>query len=171
MYVLPVVELTALGFWNGDGQRDTLVASVYDAAGNLLGKVAAFKGTFAGFISDTAFARVVFDGNTGDGWNHLNGLQTAGQRVTGSVPEPVTAFLLLVGILIPRSSISRGARCKTWGVKCWNESRPPTCSPRFTSRPLRWPRDKESRPLSLVETLNVSVATGVCLFEALRQRR
>jgi len=98
LFVLPGYEITALGFWNGDGQRDTLVASVYDASNNLLGSVGAFKGTFAGFISDISIARVVFDGNTGDGWNHLDGLQT---NVSSniSVPEPATLGLFLLGVI------------------------------------------------------------------------
>ena len=97
LYVLPEYQVTALGFWNGDGQRDTLVASVYDASDNLLGSVGAYKGTFAGFISDVAIARVVFDGDTGDGWNHLDGLQTnVAARV--SIPAPTTLALFFLGI-------------------------------------------------------------------------
>jgi len=84
LYVLPGREITALGFWNGDGQRDTLVATAFDASGTVLGSVGAFKGTFAGFISDVAVAKVVFDGNTGDGWNHLDGLQT---NATSTKPQ------------------------------------------------------------------------------------
>ncbi|HHO56183.1 MAG TPA: PEP-CTERM sorting domain-containing protein [Trueperaceae bacterium] len=96
MYVLDGYEITALGFWNGDGQADTLTASIYDLSNNFLGTVGAFKGTFAGFVSDVAISRVVFDGNTGDGWNHLDGLQT---NVVKTVPEPETMFLLMIGLL------------------------------------------------------------------------
>jgi hypothetical protein len=91
LYALPGYQIAGLGFWNGDGQSDTLVATAYDNANNVLGSVGEFKGTFAGFISDTAISRVVFDGNTGDGWNHLDGLQTA------IAPEPVSSTLFLVG--------------------------------------------------------------------------
>lgn len=89
---LPGQSLFALGFWNGDGQRDTLVARAYAADGSLLGQVGSLTGTFAGFVSDRAVARVVFDGQTGDGWNHLDGLQT----VT-AVPEPPAAWLAALG--------------------------------------------------------------------------
>lgn len=93
--VLPGSQITALGFWNGDGQSATLVATAYDSSNNVLGSVGAFHGTFAGFVSDTLISRVVFDGNTGDGWNHLDGLQT---NVT-PVPVPAAFWLLLSGIV------------------------------------------------------------------------
>ena len=44
MYVLDGYEVTALGFGMGDGQADTLVASIYDGSNNFLGTVGAFKG-------------------------------------------------------------------------------------------------------------------------------
>jgi hypothetical protein len=95
LHVIPGYQISALGFWNGDGQSDTLVATVYDASDNILGSVGAFKDTFAGFISDVAISRVVFGGVTGDGWNHLDGLQT---NVTSAVPEPETYAMLLAGL-------------------------------------------------------------------------
>jgi len=94
--VLPGFEITALGFWNGDGQRDTLVATAYDASNNILGFVGSFKGTFAGFVSDIAISRVVFSGITGDGWNHLDGLQT---NAISSVPVPAAFWLFLSGLV------------------------------------------------------------------------
>ena len=96
LQVLPGYEITALGFWNGDGQSDTLVATAYDASNNILGSVGSFKGTFAGFISDVAISRVVFDGNTGDGWNHLDGLQT---NAASRVPVPAAFWLFLSGLV------------------------------------------------------------------------
>jgi hypothetical protein len=86
------LSLFALGYWNGDGQQDTLVARAYAADGSLLGQVGAYTGTFAGFVSDRAVARVVFGGRTGDGWNHLDALQTA-----TAVPELPTAWLVALG--------------------------------------------------------------------------
>jgi hypothetical protein len=83
--------LYALGFWNGDGQADTFVAYAYGASGELLGSVGAFKDSFGGFVSDVPVAEVRFDGNTGDGWNHLDGLQVNG------VPEPSALILLGIG--------------------------------------------------------------------------
>lgn len=89
----PGFTLRAMGFWNGDGQSDTLVAYAYDSSGGLLGSVGAFKGTFAGFVSDTPVAWVKFEGDTGDGWNHLDGLQV------NAVPEPQTHLMMVVGVL------------------------------------------------------------------------
>ena len=68
-------------------------ASAYDVNGVCLGEIGADKGRFAGFISDVAISRVVFDGNTGDGWNHLDGLQT-----NATVPIPGAVWLLSSGI-------------------------------------------------------------------------
>jgi len=93
--VMPGYQVTALGFWNGDGQSDTLMATVYDASDNVLGTVGAFKDTFAGFVSDVPIARVVFDGDTGDGWNHLDGLQTN----ANVVPVPAAVWLFVSGLL------------------------------------------------------------------------
>jgi hypothetical protein len=81
-----------MGFWNGDGQADTLVTFAYDTSGNLLGSVGAFTGTFAGFVSDTPIGWVRFEGDTGDGWNHLDGLQV------NAVPEPSSALLIAFGV-------------------------------------------------------------------------
>ena len=89
MFVLSGYNITAVGFWNGDGQADTLFASAYDANGVHLGDIL----VPAGFISDVAISRVVFDGNTGDGWNHLDGLQT-----NATVPIPGAVWLLSSGI-------------------------------------------------------------------------
>ena len=91
----PGLVLHAVGFWNGDGQADTYFARAYTADGQLIGSVGAFKDTFAGFITDLEVARVVFDGNTGDGWNHLDGLQTA----VATVAEPPVLQLFLSGSL------------------------------------------------------------------------
>jgi hypothetical protein len=98
LYVLPGYEITALGFWNGDGQAATLTAYVYDASDNLIGSVGAYHYNFAGFTSDTPISYVVFDGNTGDGWNHLDGLQT-NASFTGTVPAPATMLLFGVGLV------------------------------------------------------------------------
>ena len=87
-------DLRSMGFWNGDGQQDTLVAFAYDGSGALLGTAGAFSGGFAGFVSDVPIGWVRFDGNTGDGWNHLDGLQV------NSVPEPATLSLTLLGVAI-----------------------------------------------------------------------
>lgn len=89
------VFITALGFWNGDGQSDTLFATAYDASDNVVGTIGAFKDTFAGFTSNDGVVRVVFDGNTGDGWNHLDGLQVS----TTPVPEPASGTLVALGLL------------------------------------------------------------------------
>ncbi len=85
-------QLHSLGFWNGDGQADTYFVFAYGANGQLLGSVGAFKDTFAGFVSDEAVSFVRFDGHTGDGWDHLDGLQV-------NVPEPSTFMLMILGIL------------------------------------------------------------------------
>jgi len=86
--------LRSLGFWNGDGQRDTFFAFAYDGSGALIGSVGAFSGAFAGFVSDTPIASVRFEGDTGDGWNHLDGLQV------NAVPEPSSALLLAMGVTL-----------------------------------------------------------------------
>jgi hypothetical protein len=39
LHVLPGFNITALGYWNGDGQSDTLVATAYDSSDNVLGSV------------------------------------------------------------------------------------------------------------------------------------
>ena len=87
--------ITALGFWNGDGQSSIYRADIYDASNNVtpVDFVQALSPTFAGFISDTAITKVVFLGNSvnGDGWNHLDGLQTNATVV----PLPAAAWLLL----------------------------------------------------------------------------
>lgn len=95
---LPGSEITAVGFWNGDGQADTLVATAYDASDMPLGSVGAFKGNFAGLISDVPISRIVFDRNTGDGWNHLDGLQTNVRSAV--IPEPSTVVLLSSGLAV-----------------------------------------------------------------------
>lgn len=87
------LHLTALGFYNGDGQADTMTATAYDSDGNVLGSIGAFKGAFAGFTSSTPVAKVIFGGNTGDGWNHIDGLQTS----VVAVPEPSTLWMLALG--------------------------------------------------------------------------
>lgn len=97
MHVLPGYTVTALGFWNGDGQNAVMNLYAYDASNNLLGSVGALKGTFAGFTSDVAVARFVFGGNTGDGWNHIDGLQTNAAPAS-AVPEPSTMLLLGGGL-------------------------------------------------------------------------
>ncbi|MFN0196966.1 MAG: hypothetical protein ACKVT0_09475 [Planctomycetaceae bacterium] len=97
--VLPGFQITAFGFWNGDGQSDTLTATAYDELNNVIGSVGAFKGTFGGLIADTSIASIVFDGNTGDGWNHLDGLQTNAIPAVPGVPEPATCWLLVSGII------------------------------------------------------------------------
>ena len=103
--VLPGHTITSVGFWNGDGQADTFYAYAYDASNNMLGSVGAYKDTFAGFISDVPISYVVFDGNTGDGWNHLDGLQTN----VSSVPLPASFLFLLSGSAI-LSILRKGGR-------------------------------------------------------------
>lgn len=101
----PGFVLRSMGFWNGDGQSDTLVAFAYNASGDLLGSVGAFTGTFAGFVSDTPIASVRFEGDTGDGWNHLDGLQV------NAVPETSSALLFAVGLGVLAWSRQRS---RTW---------------------------------------------------------
>lgn len=91
-------ELLGLGFWNGDGQTDPITATVYDAKDQVLGMISAVTGTFAGFTTDMQVSRVVFDGNTGDGWNHIDGLQTA-TASAAPIPVPAGGALLLSGLL------------------------------------------------------------------------
>ena len=100
--------LQALAFWNGDGQNDTLVAFAYDSAGQLLGSVGALKGTFAGFTSDVPVAWVRFEGDTGDGWNHLDGLQV-GVRAN-AIPEPGSHLLMTIGALALATTLRRKPR-------------------------------------------------------------
>lgn len=92
-HVLPGYEITAFGYWNGDGQSDTLFATAYDESDNVIATIGAFKDQFAGLVADTAIARIVFDGTTGDGWDHMDGLQTNAL----AVPEPATVWLLVTG--------------------------------------------------------------------------
>ncbi len=94
-YVRPAAGFTlySMGFWNGDGQYDTLVAYAYDGSDNLLGSAGALSGGFGGFVSDTPVAYVRFEGDTGDGWNHLDGLQV-------NVPEPGMAFPAALAALV-----------------------------------------------------------------------
>src|SRR3990167_7039175 len=98
----PGVSITAVGFWNGDGQNATLTAYAYSSSGVFLGSVGAFKHNFAGFVADTQIGWVRFDGNTGDGWNHLDGLQV------NSVPEPSSLVLILIGVL----TVNIATRCQ-----------------------------------------------------------
>jgi hypothetical protein len=113
LYVLSGYTITALGFWNGD-PNGPMVLTVYDALNNVLGSVSAATNpdtafgpstlTFAGFVSDTPFARIHFEGATGDGWNHFDDVQT-----NVVVPEP--AGLLGLGIaLLAASSRKRRRR-------------------------------------------------------------
>ena len=88
--------LTALGYYNGDGQAATMVATAYDSSDNVLGSIGAFKGAFAGFVSTVPVSRVVFGGITGDGWNHIDGLQSH----TAPVPEASALSLLAAGLAV-----------------------------------------------------------------------
>lgn len=97
LFTLPGQQITAVGFYNGGGQADTLVATAYDSANNILGSAGAFKGNFAGMVSSTPIASVVFGGLTGDGWNHFDGLQTNAIPVT-AVPVPATFWLFSSGL-------------------------------------------------------------------------
>ncbi len=100
-------EITAMGFWNGDGQSDTMTAYVYDFADNLIGSIGAYRGQFAGFISDVPIWYVILDGDTGDGWNHVDGLQT------NAVPEPLSGTLLVVAgcaTLLRRKRFAQAAK-------------------------------------------------------------
>ena len=100
MTVLSGYSITAVGYWNGDGQlAASLTATAYDASDNLLGSVSALAGTFAGFTSDTLIARVVFDGVTGDGWNHLDGLQTNASMAPVPLPAAFPLFAGGLGLL------------------------------------------------------------------------
>lgn len=98
--VMPEYVVTAFGFWNSDGNGSTLVATAYDAAGNNLGSISSYRGTFAGFISDVAVSQIVINGNTGDGWNHMDGLQTNANEV--SLPGTLLLFSLGFGLLLRR---------------------------------------------------------------------
>ena len=89
------LQITALGYYNGDGQAATMVATAYDSNNVVLGTVGAFKGAFGGFVSATPVAKVVFGGVTGDGWNHIDGLQIS----TAPIPEPSTLSMFGVGII------------------------------------------------------------------------
>lgn len=94
-------NITALGFWNGD-PNGPMVISVFDAADNLLGSVSAPANindgnAFGGFVSDVLFARISFEGTTGDGYNHIDDLQTNASRIT-AVPEPGTVALISLGL-------------------------------------------------------------------------
>lgn len=105
LYVLPGYTITALGFWNGDPQG-VMTITVYDAANNVLGNVSAALNipafnpattmAFAGFVSDVPIARVHFEGATGDGWNHIDNLQTNAVRVV--LPEPGTIAIFGFGL-------------------------------------------------------------------------
>lgn len=107
MKTLPGATITAVGYWNGDGQPDTLFATAYDASMNVLGTIGAFKGEFAGFVTDMPVSKVVFDGDTGDGWNHLDGLQTNAIPGPASLILSLTSITLLVGIRQIRRGQSR----------------------------------------------------------------
>jgi hypothetical protein len=79
-----------------------MVATVFDALDNLLGSVSAAVNagggnTFAGFVSDVPIARVHFEGQTGDGFNHIDDLQTNVRAA--AVPEPVSLGLLGLGLV------------------------------------------------------------------------
>lgn len=102
LYVLPGFVVTAVGFWNGDPQA-AMTGSVFDASNNLLGTFAAAVAgnatNFAGFTSDVAVHRIVFEGSVGDGYNHIDDLQTNAAHIAiGEVPEPMTLSLLGAGL-------------------------------------------------------------------------
>ena len=91
-----VGNLNAFGYWNGD-QQGNMVATAFDADDNVLGSVsAAISGGFAGFVTDGSVARIVFDGNVGDGWNHVDDFETAFDLFT-EVPSPGAALLFALG--------------------------------------------------------------------------
>src|SRR6266446_7656542 len=124
LYVLSGYALTALGFWNGD-PNGPMTITVYDISNNVLGSVSAATNpdhvfdattlTFAGFVSDVAIARVHFEGNTGDGWNHIDDLQTNAIRST-EVPEPSSLAMFALGLagvwLKRRKRIISGQRAR-----------------------------------------------------------
>lgn len=102
LYVLPGFVVTAVGFWNGDPQA-AMTGSVFDASNTLLGTFSASApGTtnFAGFTSDIAVHHIIFEGNVGDGYNHIDDLQTNAARIVtnSNVPEPMTLSLLGAGL-------------------------------------------------------------------------
>ena len=110
LYVLDGYTITALGFWNGD-PNGAMVITVYDELDNVLGSVSAATNpdvpfgpstlTFAGFVSDTPFARIHLEGATGDGWNHIDDMQT------NALPEPAGMLGLGIGLL---AALSRKRR-------------------------------------------------------------
>ena len=105
--VLPGYTITALGYWNGDPQGPMTI-TVYDALDNVLGSVSAAINTsssfnsstltFAGFVSDVPFDHILFEGNTGDGYNHIDDLQT--NAVVTAAPEPGAAGLFAAALLL-----------------------------------------------------------------------
>jgi hypothetical protein len=110
LYVLSGYTITALGFWNGD-PNGPMVITVYDEFDNVLGSVSAPTNpdvafgpstlTFVGFVSDIPFARIHFEGATGDGWNHIDDMQT------NWLPEPTGALRLGIALL---AALSRKRR-------------------------------------------------------------